>query len=102
MRRAFVILFFILWAGCALYGVYAFQATDATGSGFTRGFNRLAAFLVWQAGALAAALAGWLAARGLAKGDPMRWAGLGPLLLSGGFFALLFGGYALAVLLARL
>lgn len=102
MRRIFVIVVFLVWAACALYGVYAFQTTEGTGSGFTRGINRLAAFLGWQAGALAAALAAWLAARGLAKGDPLRWAGLGPLLLSGGFFALLIGGYGLAVLLARI
>lgn len=102
MRRSLVIAFLLIWAGCALYAFYAYQTTDGVGSGFTRGFNRIAAFLGWQAAALAAALAGWLAARGLVRKDPVRWAGLVSLWLSGGFFALLIGGYALAVLVARL
>ncbi len=94
-------VFLLLWAALAVQGFIAFQTLEPTDSGFTRGFNRISAFLTWQAYALAAAVAAsmcgrWARAEGLA-----RLAARAPLWISGGFFIVLIFGFAALVIYTR-
>lgn len=91
----------ILWAAFVAQGFFAYMTLEGTGSGFTRGFNRLAAFLQWEAAALAAAVVGYLVGRGAPKGNISRFAARWPLYLSGGFFLALIVLYIGAVIAAR-
>jgi hypothetical protein len=61
-----------LWAALfALSFVLAFSL-EPTGDGFTRGLNRISAFLVWQGIAVAVAVVAWLTGRGV-EGSGTRW-----------------------------
>lgn len=91
----------IIWVAFAVQGVFAYLTLEPTGSGFTRGSNRIAAFLRWEGLALGAALVGFVIGGGLAKGDISRFAARWPLYLSGGFFALLIVLFVGAVIIAR-
>jgi hypothetical protein len=86
MARILPIVLFLLWAALALYGVYVYQTTAPTDSGFTRGLNRAGEFFKWEGAALAVAIVAWFAGRGAT--GVAGWARRLPLLLSGGFFAL--------------
>jgi hypothetical protein len=48
-------------------------AADPTGDGFTRGLNRLTGFVGWQGGGDDPRAGAWLSARGLPRGDRLRW-----------------------------
>ena len=102
MARIVTLVLFAVWAVLVLYGVYAWQTTEATGSGFTRGFNRVSVFFQWQGIALTAAVIAWFTARGLPRGGSARRLGKAPLVLSGGFFILVVMLYVGAVIWARL
>ncbi|MFC2953244.1 hypothetical protein ACFOOP_15010 [Marinicaulis aureus] len=92
----------IIWVAFAVQGVFAYLTLDPTGSGFTRGSNRISAFFQWEALALGAAVVGFLVGGGLAKGDISRFAARWPLYLSGGFFAALIILFVGAIIIARL
>ncbi|WP_375206003.1 hypothetical protein [Hyphococcus sp.] len=92
----------ILWAAFVAQGFFAYMTLEGTGSGFTRGFNRLAAFFQWEAAALAAAVVSYLAGRGAPKGNISRFAARWPLYLSGGFFLVLILLYLVAVASSRI
>ena len=96
--RFVVIGLLILWAALVGYGFVAYFETEATGDSFVRGLNRIGVFFKWQSLALLAAFINWRVAR---AAPGMRGAGRLPLLLSGGFFALVFLLYGGAILLAR-
>ena len=70
-RRLFLILSG-LWAFAYMGSIVALQTTEPTGEGFTRGLNRLTAFLGWQifAGVIAAGV--WWAGNALPKGSQAR------------------------------
>lgn len=91
----------IVWAALAAQGVFAYLTLEPTGSGFTRGFNRVSAFLQWEGMALAAAVVGYLAGRGAPKGNLSRFAARLPLYLSGGFFLALVILFVVTVIIAR-
>ncbi|WP_425408671.1 hypothetical protein [Hyphococcus sp.] len=80
---------FIAWAACVALGFNAYMTLEADGSGFTRGWNRVSAFLQWQGYALIAAIAGSIAGRVASATGVMRFASRIPLWLSGGFFIVL-------------
>ncbi|WP_375202968.1 hypothetical protein [Hyphococcus sp.] len=91
----------IIWVALAVQGVFAYLTLEPTGSGFTRGSNRISAFFQWEALALAAATVGFLAGGRLPKGVLTRFAARWPLYLSGGFFLLLIILFVGALIFAR-
>ena len=105
MRSVATVLVWIAllaWAGLAVKGVLDYLTLEATGSGFTRGSNRISAFLRWEALALGAAVIGSFAGRAGQVAGPTRLAARIPLWLSGGFFTLLIAGFAALIIYARL
>jgi hypothetical protein len=94
-RNTIVTVLFVIWAGL-FAASFIFAATAApTDMGFTRGLNRVAGFLGWQAGAFVAALGAILAGGGLPKeARGYRWLARTPML---GEFCLVL---AIAVMIA--
>ena len=82
-------IFFVAWLAMAAYGVFAYLTLEPTGSGFTRGSNRISAFLGWQVGALVVAIAGFAIGRRGRFGTAMRLLYRVPIWASGGMFLLL-------------
>jgi hypothetical protein len=76
------------WAAMVLCGIYMFITLEPEGSGFTRGGNRLSAFLTWQSYALLAAFAASFAGRGGRTRGLTKRASQWPIFVSGGFFAI--------------
>jgi len=60
------------------------QLVEPTGSGFTRGLNRVAAFLTWQSVAFVAAMVlAWITRRAVARGsEEIKLLGYLPLAIS--------------------
>jgi len=79
----------IAWLALVVQGVLAYLVLEPTGSGFTRGSNRAAAFLRWEAYALGAAVFTSIIGRRLNATGTARMVSRWPLRISGGFFALL-------------
>lgn len=97
-QRTVVWILALLWAAAWGGSFVAFAITDPTGDSFTRGLNRLMAFLGWQ---LAAGFLGglvWMAGRGLAATPLGRWLTRVPALLA----IVLFGALAATVLWTRM
>lgn len=92
----------IIWVAFAVQGVFAYLTLEPTDSGFTRGLNRVMAFLRWEAFALGAAVVGYIAGRGMPKGNLSRFAARWPLYLSGGFFLALVILFVVTVIIARM
>ncbi|NQU38776.1 MAG: hypothetical protein HQ523_02370 [Lentisphaerae bacterium] len=104
MQRRWVInVLVILWVALVALAFIQYSATEATDSGFTRGFNRIGLFLKWQAAALLTAFFAWQSARRARPtlGRAKTWPGYVPIVLSGGFFLAIILFYGIAVLLAR-
>lgn len=57
-------LLFLVWCILFTSSILVFVTTEKTGSGFTRGFNRVEVLLGWQAVAFVVALANWRLVRG--------------------------------------
>ena len=89
LGAALVWLCVVVWLGFVAQGVLAYLALESTGSGFTRGSNRAAAFLRWETYALGAAVITSIIGRGLNVTGAARIVSRWPLRISGGFFALL-------------
>ncbi|NOX94928.1 MAG: hypothetical protein GXP04_07485 [Alphaproteobacteria bacterium] len=92
----------IAWAGLAIEGVLTYLSLEPTGSSFTRGSNRIKAFLGWEAYALAAALAAFIFGRMGQSSGVTRLASRAPLWISGEFFLLLTLGFVGLLVWARL
>ena len=90
----------LAWVVLVFLSFERFQATDPTGSGFTRGWYLTSLWLKFQfAGLGAGGTAGFLAYRhreNLSRRD--RWIGWTPALLSGTLFALLVGFFVAMVI----
>lgn len=97
-QRTVVWLLVLAWAAAWAGSFVAFWLTDPTGDSFTRGLNRLMAFLAWQLGAGFLGGLVWMAGRGLEKSTLVRWLLRLPVILA----LLLFGALAVTVLYARL
>ena len=91
----------IAWAGFAVQGFLAYLSLEPTGSSFTRGANRITAFLRWEAYALAAAIAAYIFGRMAQSSGAARLASKAPLWISGGFFLLLILGFVAMLVWAR-
>ena len=93
----------VLWGLIGLWGLLfagafiAFAMTDPTGDGFTRGINRVMAFLGWQLAAGAVAILVWLLRKRFERGTFERWAARVPA----GLFSFLVFGLVALVLFAR-
>lgn len=73
----------LLWFAIMVGSFLAFQWTVETGDGFTRGLNRVMAFVGWQfAGLIIALICLFLRAR-VEWGRPLRWIALVPALVAG-------------------
>lgn len=89
MSRWLVPLIAAVWAVFVASGFVAHATLEPTDSGFTRGLNRITAFLGWQFAALVAAGAAFAIRPGARDAGQAYWLSRIPLWLSGGFFSLL-------------
>ena len=96
-QRTVVWILAFAWAAAWSVSFIAFWITDPTGDSFTRGLNRLMAFLAWQLGAGFLGGLVWMAGRGVASSALGRWLPRIPAILA----LLLFGALAVTVLYAR-
>lgn len=72
-------LFFIFWLVCFVASFSLPFFMEATGDGFTRGLNRVGAFLGWQFGATVIALIGFILGIGKTRGRvSLAWLSKGP------------------------
>ena len=86
----------LLWLAVMAGSFLAFQLTDETGDGFTRGLNRVMTFLGWQfAGLIIALLCLFLRAK-VDRGRPLRWIALVPALVAGAQVLVLVAMYLAA------
>lgn len=103
-RSAPVWAAFAVWIGLFGGAFAAFQHTEPDGDGFVRGLGRVFAFLVWQLGAAAVAVASFVLVRRVRRlaGLATRLAGYLPPAISGALFLIVIGFYVYAVVVARL
>ena len=78
-----------LWAVLWGWSFAAYATTPPSDMGFTRGLNRVTAFLGWQLAALLPAYAAWVLGRRWPKRSGVRIATRVPLQLGLGLFAVL-------------
>ena len=82
MRPAYLVFgLFLLWAIACAASAHSLFVLAPTGSGFTRGMNRLQGFALWQMIASALAVLVWFAGRRVSSW-PMRWVSRMPALLA--------------------
>ena len=77
-----VALLLAIWAGLFIWSFIGFSATEPTGDGFTRGFNRVSGFLLWQFAAGIVAVPAYMVGREQPRGSALRWASRLPLALA--------------------
>lgn len=102
LGAALVWVCLLVWIALVAKGFLAYITLEPTDSGFTRGFNRVSAFLRWEAYALAAAFLAFVAGRSSNVQGVARFVSRGPLWISGGFFAVLAILFLGAIAWARL
>ncbi|MHA7870905.1 MAG: hypothetical protein ACX939_01005, partial [Hyphococcus sp.] len=88
LGAALVWFFLLVWIALVAKGFLVYIALEPTDSGFTRGLNRVIAFLRWEAYALAVALLAFVAGRSSDAQGVTRFLSRTPLWISGGFFAI--------------
>ena len=71
-NQRFFLILSVLWASVYVISIIVLQTTEPTGDGFTRGLNRLTAFLGWQVFAAVIAVGVWIAGNSLPKGSQAR------------------------------
>ncbi|MAZ18820.1 hypothetical protein [Oricola sp.] len=82
-REKLLVAFLLaIWAGLFVWSFIGFSATEPTGDGFTRGFNRVSGFLLWQFAAGIVAVPTYMVGREQARGSALRWASRLPLALA--------------------
>jgi hypothetical protein len=92
-RRIFIWAALFAWLGLYAGSILTLILTEPTGSGFTRGSNRLMNVLLWQVLAVVPAVLLALQVRGDGFRRPVYWLARVPLLLA----ALLFGGILILI-----
>ena len=90
-----------LWFAFVTYGFVAYMQLEPSGSGFTRGSNRIATFFKWQAIALIPALIAYVIGRTSNAAGMQKHISRWPLLLSGSFFVLTLLVFVVTLGLAR-
>lgn len=86
-----VVLLLVLWAGLFAWSFVGLSTTEATGDGFTRGWNRIVAFLLWQFAAGIVAVPVYMVGRERSSGSGLRWASRVPLALAIALIATITG-----------
>ena len=92
----------IVWLALVIQSLQLYLTLDSTGSGFTRGSNRIAAFLRWESYALVISVIGMMIGNRVSAQGLTRLAARLPFWLSAGFFALLVVGFVGLIIWARL
>ena len=73
-KRLLCLLALAVWTALFSLSFILLFTLEPTGDGFTRGLNRIGAFLTWQGFALVVAIIALLAGRGLGRDTPgLRW-----------------------------
>lgn len=80
--RLWLMVFLAAWAVAFVYAFAAFFGTAPTGDGFTRGLNRVVAYLGWQGVAGMLALAAFGVGRRWPRGAPVRRLSAVPLAIA--------------------
>lgn len=88
-KLAWMVLAF--WALAYGGSLAIFGLVEPSGSGFTRGLNRVTGFFGWQIGAAFLAMIVWYLGRHFDKGTMWRWLCRVPLLLAAGLVLLVVG-----------
>ena len=88
-RRFGLMALLALWAVLWGWSFVSYATTPPSDFGFTRGLNRVTAFLGWQLAALLPAYAAWVLGRAWPGGSGVRLATRIPLQLGLGLFAVL-------------
>lgn len=88
---------FLLWFALYVWSFASLALLEPTGDGFTRGLNRVTAFVGSQLGAGAVAFAIAITGRGVAESVAQRWLVRLPLILAAVFALMVIGiiGYAM-------
>lgn len=94
-KRTLLWSLFALWLLTYAWSFVVFQTTDPTGDSFTRGLNRVSAFLGWQVSAAVIGVPVWFLGRMNGNTSVASWFTRLPLVLASlliiipvGFFAL--------------
>ena len=96
-RKAVFYVLFAVWLLLFVGSFVAYLVTAPDDMGFTKGLNRITAFLGWQFAAGFAGLITWMQAHVFERGSIGRWVGRAPAILAG----LLFGAIASVVVWVR-
>lgn len=94
-------LSFAAWLALVVHGFHAYLSLEAAGSGFTRGSNRIGAFLRWESYALVISVIAMMIGNRYSTQGMTRLASRLPFWISAGFFALLVIGFIGLILWAR-
>lgn len=94
-------LSFAAWLALVVQGFHAYLSLEAVGSGFTRGSNRIGAFLRWESYALVVSVIALMIGNRASVQGITRLASRLPFWLSAGFFALLLIGFIGLIVWAR-
>ncbi len=97
-RKAVFYVLLAVWLLLFLGAFVSYAVTAPDDMGFTRGLNRVTAFLGWQLAAGLAGLVLWTQAGVFARGSAGRWLGRAPAILAG----LLFGAIVCLIAWARM
>lgn len=100
-RRPLIWICAALWFAFVIYGFVAYMQLEPSGSSFTRGSNRIAAFFRWQAIALIPALVAYVIGRSSNATGMHKHISRLPLWLSGSFFVLTLLAFVVTLGLAR-
>ena len=95
-------ILFLAWLALVVQGVHAYLSLEAAGSGFTRGSNRIGAFLRWESYALVISVIAMMIGNRVSAHGMARLASRLPFWVSAGFFALLVIGFIGLILWARI
>mgnify|MGYP000707631247 CR=1 FL=1 len=82
-------IFAVVWLSLYAWSFFVLTQTEATGDGFTRGFNRVASFLLYQFAAAIAAIGVWRIGGHASQAASLRWLSRVPIALFCGLITLI-------------
>lgn len=81
-QRLLLTALFAAWVFAVGYAFFSFATTNPSGDGFTRGMNRVTAYLGWQGAAGMISFALFAVGRGWPKGSAVRRMSVFPLAIA--------------------
>lgn len=90
MKKTLTLLL-VIWLIVYIASFVMFASVEPTGSGFTRGLNRVSVLFGWQISAGLIGLFIWVLARGADLSSAMRWLTRLPICLAAALFLLIVG-----------